>query len=200
MPNIEVNGKTYTVEVAKTDEEKEQGLQNVTSLEDNQGMLFCYDPPQSVSFWMKSTLIPLDIIFIDEYNEVISVQQGQPNDETPISEDNVAYVLEVNQGSGISAGDDVDLSEIEEDVDYEDEDEPEESNSTIMIVIGEKGKSQMELSGGERIFSRPNTKTLIKLSKKAFKSKKDNDYKALGRKVFQYIETQNTQEPEYTQV
>jgi uncharacterized membrane protein (UPF0127 family) len=199
MPNIEVNGKTYTVEVAITEEEKEQGLQNVTSLEDNQGMLFCYDPPQSTSFWMKNTIIPLDIIFIDEYNEVISVQQGQPNDETPIFEDNVAYVLEVNQGSGISSGDDVDLSEVEEEMEMEYKDDPEESDSTIMIVIGEKGNSQMELSGGERIFSRPNTKTLVKLSKKAYKSKKDSDYKALGRKVFQYIETQNTQEPEYVQ-
>lgn len=50
---------------------------------------------------MKDVEIPLDIVFIDEDQEVIKVQEGIPNDETFIEAPNVAYVLEVNAGSGI---------------------------------------------------------------------------------------------------
>ena len=48
-------------------------------------MLFYFDPPQEISIWMKDTLIPLDIIFIDEDEEVIEVHEGKPQDETLIT-------------------------------------------------------------------------------------------------------------------
>jgi uncharacterized membrane protein (UPF0127 family) len=70
---IKVNNKEYEVEIARTEEEKEQGLSNIEYLPDDEGMLFIYDEPQEVGFWMKDTLIPLDIIFIDDEEEVISV-------------------------------------------------------------------------------------------------------------------------------
>ena len=66
-----------------------------------------------------------------------------------------------------------------------------------MYVIGPDGQPQMELMGGERIFSRDNTKTLIRLAKKAKKSKLDSDYQKLGRKIFKYISIQDNREPEY---
>lgn len=134
---------------------------------------------------MKDTDIPLDIIFIDEDLEVISIYQGNPNDDTIAEEDNVLLVLEVSQGSGISEGDELDI---------EDDDEV-----PTMKVIAPDGSTQMELEGGERIFSRKNTKTLIRMAKRASKSKSDKDYKALGKKMFEYLKQQDQREPEYVE-
>ena len=69
---IEIGDKKYNVEVAQTDEEKTKGLQGKKELAEDKGMLFIYDEPQTVGFWMQDTDIPLDIIFIDEDFEVIS--------------------------------------------------------------------------------------------------------------------------------
>ena len=108
---IEIEDKEYEVLVAETEEEKVKGLQDVIEMDDDEGMLFVYDNPQHVDFWMKDTEIPLDIVFIDEDEEVISVKQGIPFSKEFISEDNVKYVLEVNQNSGIKPGDDVDFDD-----------------------------------------------------------------------------------------
>lgn len=136
-------------------------------------MLFVYDDPQDVSFWMKNTSIPLDIIFINEDEEVISVKKGIPMSEESITESNVQYVLEVNQNSGIKPGDE-----------FEEHDEDEEDDLPKMKVLAPDGTVQMELEGGERIVSRKETKVLIKKAKKAYQSKDDKDYKALGKYIF----------------
>lgn len=192
MEIIEIGGKQYKVELAETEAEKEEGLQGIKNLPDDQGMLFVYDKPQTVGFWMKDTLIPLDIIFIDEDQEVISIYQGKPEDETIVEEDNVKYVLEVNQNSGIEEGDELE---------FEDSEEEDKSNSKQppMQVIAPDGSVQMELQGGERIFSRRSTKILIKKAKKAEASKLDKDYKALGRYIFQELDRQDGRKPEYVQ-
>lgn len=182
---IEIGDKEYNVEVARTKEEKIKGLQEKESLGENEGMLFIYDEPQELAFWMKDTAIPLDIVFIDEDGEVISVQQGQPYDETLLEEDGVMYVLEVNQNSGIQPGDELDIEEDDDD------------KQPVMKVLAPDGSTQMELEGGERIFSRKNTKTLIKMAKRAYSSELDKDYKALGKKVFKYLHIQDTNTPEY---
>lgn len=187
--DILVGNKKYDVEVAENEEERMKGLQEVIEMDDDEGMLFIFPEPQHVDFWMKDTEIPLDIIFINSDLEVISVKQGEPMSEDFISEDNVQYVLEVNQNSGIEEGDDVIL-------DYEEDDE--EYEAAKMYVLGSDGQAQYELVGGERIFSRPNTKVLVSKAKKAYKTKSDSDYKALGRQVFKYLEKQNSNEPEYT--
>ena len=67
---IEIGDKKYNVEVAQTDEEKTKGLQGKKELAEDEGMLFIYDEPQTVGFWMQDTDIPLDIVFIDEDFEV----------------------------------------------------------------------------------------------------------------------------------
>ena len=182
---IEIGDKEYNVEVARTEEEKVKGLQEKESLGEDEGMLFVYDKPQEIAFWMKDTAIPLDIVFIDEDGEVISVQQGQPYDETLLEEDGVMYVLEVNQNSGIQPGDELDIEEDDDD------------KQPVMKVLAPDGSTQMELEGGERIFSRKNTKTLIKMAKRAYSSELDKDYKALGKKVFKYLHIQDTNTPEY---
>ncbi len=134
---------------------------------------------------MKDTLIPLDIIFIDEEMTVIAVHQGVPDSEEYITEDNTAFVLEVNEGSGIEPGDELEF-------------EPEEEiNKSKMHVLDADGNPQMELEGGERIFSRAHTKTLIKFAKKAAATQNDNDYKALGKRVFKFLQVQSETEAEY---
>lgn len=183
--NIKIGSKEYTVKVAKTGNEKEQGLQGITELPENEGMLFEFDEPDEVSFWMKDTLIPLDIIFIDDDLNVISVNQGNPESEEFITEKNVTFVLEVNQNSGIKPNDELEFSPNSK------------MNKEKMLVLDSNGNSQMELDGGERIFSRANTKTLIKFAKKAFSSGNDSDFKALGKRVFKFLETQDTNKPEY---
>lgn len=180
---IEIGDKEYNVTCARTEEERIKGLQGVTELKDDEGMLFFFEEPQTVGFWMKDTKVPLDIIFISEDMEVISVYQGEPENESIAEEDNVKFVLEVNQGSGIEEGDELDIEEDEE--------------LPKMKVIAPDGSTQMELEGGERIFSRKNTRTLIRMAKRASKSKEDKDYKALGKKMFTYLKQQDEREPEY---
>lgn len=182
---IEIGDKEYNVSLAITEEEKERGLQGKKELDQDEGMLFIYDEPQTITFWMQGTEVPLDIIFIDDEFEVISVHKGKPFDETPITENEVLLVLEVNQDSGIQPGDELEM---------EDEDKP-----PLMKVLLPDGSTQMELEGGERIFSRKNTRTLIRMAKRAYKSKLDKDYKALGKKMFQYLKQQDQRKPEYVE-
>ena len=74
-----------TVEIADDDAERAQGLMFRRELPAGQGMLFIYDSPRPVSFWMRNTLIALDMIFIDARGEVRHVHSmARPLDETPI--------------------------------------------------------------------------------------------------------------------
>ncbi len=61
---VNINGKTILLEVARTSEEQSTGLMNRTELARDRGMLFIFAPPRPVSFWMKNTLIPLDMVFV----------------------------------------------------------------------------------------------------------------------------------------
>lgn len=143
---------------------------------------------------MKDCDIPLDIIFIGEDKEVISVKKGEPNNEDFISEDNVKYVVELNAGSDVEPGD---VLEVDSDDDYADEESDLELDPNTMYVVGSDGQPQASLVGGERIFSRTSTKVIIRKAKKAFQSKSDVDYKALGRYIFKEIDAQNHRKAEY---
>lgn len=148
---------------------------------------------------MKDTPIALDIVFISPENKVISVQKGVPESEELITEHNVAYVIEVNQNSGIKPGDDVYFKEdFDEDKQEEISEESEESEGNLEI-LGSDGEVQAVLQGSERIFSIKNTKTLVNMAKRAYESKSDADYKALGRKVFEYMKQQNERPEEYVE-
>lgn len=183
---IEIHNKKYQVKIAESEADKIKGLQGVKQLSENEGMLFIYDEPQTVGFWMKDTEIPLDIIFINDDCEVVSIYKGQPYNENIAEEDNVKYVLELNQNSGVKKGDELDIDSEEE--------------LPIMKVIGPDGEVQMELEGGERIFSRKNTRTLIRMAKKANETKSNTDYKRLGNKMFSYIKQQDEREPDYVEL
>lgn len=190
--DITVGGKDFDVIVFSTEKQKEKGLMNVREMNSNEGGLFVYDDPQHVDFWMKNTFLPLDIVFIGENKKVISVKEGKPETEDYISEDDVKYVLEVNQHSGIEKGDKLEF----EDDEFDESSHP-ELDINKMYVIGSDGKPQMELEGGERIFSRISTKTMINKAKRAFVEKTDSAYKSLGKYVFKEMKAQDSRKPEF---
>jgi len=63
---VSLGKNDYNVKEVTSEEDKKKGLQGVKELPKDEGMLFVYDPPQEVTMWMKDTLIPLDIIFIND--------------------------------------------------------------------------------------------------------------------------------------
>lgn len=103
----------FIVEVAETPEQQAQGLAFRQSLEANHGMIFPRDPPGDASFWMKDTLIPLDLIFIRTDGTIARVAENAvPLSLEPIpSLEPVSAVLEIAGGRaaelGIKPGDKV---------------------------------------------------------------------------------------------
>ena len=90
----------FSVEIADDRAERAQGLMNRQSMARSEGMLFVYEQPQSVSFWMDNTLIALDMIFVDATGLVVRVHENAvPLDRTPIpGGEAVLMVLEINAG------------------------------------------------------------------------------------------------------
>ena len=90
----------FSVEVADDEAERAVGLMNRPRLASSAGMLFAYERPRHAWFWMKNTLIPLDMIFADATGRVTRVHAGaKPLDETSIDGgDGVSFVLEINGG------------------------------------------------------------------------------------------------------
>lgn len=109
----------FEVELAKSSLEKTKGLMFRKSMQDNKGMLFLFDREEKHSFWMKNTLIPLDIIWISDSNKVVFINKNtQPCKQffcpsiTPLV--GAKYVLEINGGLAekymIKVGDMVDIA------------------------------------------------------------------------------------------
>lgn len=99
---IENGEKTVriAVEIADDDEEVTMGLMFRENLDENSGMFFVFGDENYRSFWMKNTLIPLDIIFIGENFEIVDIEYAVPCKEDPCalykSSKPAKYVLEVN--------------------------------------------------------------------------------------------------------
>lgn len=190
---INIGDKSYKCKIAKSEEDKRQGLMNVEHLPTDEGMLFVWEDEDTHKMWMKDTLIPLDMIAINGDDEVTMVYPAQPKDETLISFIGSKYILEVNQNSGIKVGDDFEI------------DESDDLGKYIMKVIGSDGGTQFLLQGGERIVSRKETRVLIKKAKKA-ESVKDNEEafnracKSLGKYMFKVLYGQDHREAQYVQV
>lgn len=92
--------ENFVVEVADDTAERSQGLMFREAMPLSEGMLFVYDSPRQATFWMKNTLIPLDMIFADTTGTVTRVHANAiPGDLTPINGgDGVMFVLEINGG------------------------------------------------------------------------------------------------------
>jgi len=89
----------FKVEIADTPAAREQGLMFRKQMDAGHGMLFKMDTVKPVAFWMKNTLIPLDIVFIQIDGTILSVVTGKPEDLTPLQSGGpVSGVLEINGG------------------------------------------------------------------------------------------------------
>lgn len=115
---VTVTGKNgahkFTVEIARSPEEQAYGLMNRQSLAPDRGMLFPYAPPQEVSFWMRDTYIPLDLLFVAPGGTIRHIEsQAVPLSLDPLlSNGPVEAVVEIAGGRaaemGIAVGDTVD--------------------------------------------------------------------------------------------
>ena len=100
----------FQVEVASTPAEQQKGLMFRTAMGPDEGMIFPNNPPQARSFWMKNTVIPLDIIYIGPDRRVLNIVRGEPYSTTSLpSAGPVINVLELAAGRsdqlGIKPGD-----------------------------------------------------------------------------------------------
>ena len=110
--------KCFNVEIANTLEEKRIGLMNRKYLDPNNGMLFVFDQASVYNLWMKNTLIPLDMIWIDENNKISFIKENAQPCKTDICEifgpnEKAKYILEINGGVaekvGLKIGDKVEF-------------------------------------------------------------------------------------------
>ena len=94
-----ISGKVIQVEVADDEGERNRGLMMRRALSPDQGMLFVYPAERNLSFWMKDTLIPLSIAYINRDGVIISIRDMQPRDLRSVSSDGLArFALEMDQG------------------------------------------------------------------------------------------------------
>jgi len=114
-----INNNCFDIEIAQTEEEREKGLMYRSSLQLNQGMLFIFENEDKHSFWMKNTLIPLDIIWISKDGEIVYIEKSAPpcdSDSCAVYKSNkkALYVLEINSGKSeefnIKIGDKISFS------------------------------------------------------------------------------------------
>jgi uncharacterized membrane protein (UPF0127 family) len=117
-PDVEIQGKRITIEIADTDALREHGLMERTHMEDDHGMLFVFDDDAPRAFWMKNTKIPLDMLFFNADRKLVSVQHRVPPciaDPCPAYSSGAParYVLELNGGQaqklGLSPGDEMQI-------------------------------------------------------------------------------------------
>ena len=110
MRTLTIRDQKLTVEIASTAETRATGLMNRFSLRQDHGMLFVFEAPQPLAFYMRNTYIPLSIAFIDSQGRILNIEDMQPKDEsTHWSKGLALYAVEMRQGwfaaKGIGVGD-----------------------------------------------------------------------------------------------
>jgi len=190
---VNIGNKVYNCRLAKNEEDRRKGLMDIDYLAPDEGMLFEFEKEGTHEFWMKNTSLELTQISINDDDEVEYVYQATPNDETLIPFNNCKYLLEVNRTTDIQKGDEFEI------------DDSDDLNKYVMKVLAPDGSTQMNLQGGERIFSRISTKKMIKQAKKANSLREDpilfeRACKKLGKICLKELYAQNHRDQEYVQV
>lgn len=103
--SVKIKDKNFNLEVAKTLTQKATGLSNRTELCSDCGMIFLFSQDNTQSFWMKDTLIPLDIIWVNSQGKVVYLSTALPEPNTPDNQLKIykntkpaKYVIELNSG------------------------------------------------------------------------------------------------------
>ncbi len=109
---VRVGSHPLKVEIARTEPQRMQGLMDRKSLGREDGMLFIFDSPEYQSMWMKNTLIPLSVAFIDSKGEILNILDMEPETlDTHMAAGPALYAIETNKGwfaeRKIKAGDKV---------------------------------------------------------------------------------------------
>jgi uncharacterized membrane protein (UPF0127 family) len=108
-PTVMLHGHRFSIEIADTVAGREHGLMDRTSMPDDHGMLFVFPDAEPRTFWMKDTLIPLDILFFDSAKRLVTILRNVPPckaDPCPVypSRAPARYVLELNAGTAARIG------------------------------------------------------------------------------------------------
>ena len=105
VSTLTVNGQKIVAEVVTTPEQRSKGLMNRFSLQPDHGMLFVFEEPQPLGFWMKNTYIPLSIAFVDANGKIVNIEDMKPHDETTHWSRGLAlYAVEMKQGWFVAKG------------------------------------------------------------------------------------------------
>lgn len=113
--------KPYNLEIAKTLNQQSIGLSKRSNLCQNCGMIFVFGKDKTLPFWMKDTLIPLDMIWVNSQGIIVSIETAQPEPNTPIfklkmyqNSTPAQYVIELNAGDAnklnLKIGDKINLN------------------------------------------------------------------------------------------
>jgi len=107
---LNINGHTIRVEIANSEQARRTGLMFRNTLPENAGMLFVYRTEGRYAMWLKNTLIPLSVAFIDRNGRIINIEDMRPQTEDAHAAlGSAAFALEANQGwfakHGIRPGD-----------------------------------------------------------------------------------------------
>lgn len=186
---LALNDKTFEVEVANTPKQRKEGLsgRDITA---NTAMLFVFPKVGKHQMWMKDTHTDLDIYFLDQNAKVLELVAAKAEEAELLgSFAQVKYVLELPASTtqDIAVGAELEIPE-------QYKGNTEDSGTDELILLDEKGNHQMNLKGGERIFSREKTKQVVDGSMTA---KTDEDITNLGKLVADEVIAQDTRGPEY---
>jgi len=101
LPSITLNAGMHLIqaEVAQTPEQRSTGLMFRSAMGNNEGMLFAFEAPGQQCFWMKNTLLPLSVAFVDDDGSVVNIESMKPQTlDSHCSKKPVRFVLEMNEG------------------------------------------------------------------------------------------------------
>jgi uncharacterized membrane protein (UPF0127 family) len=103
--SMTLGSKKFSIEVAPDENTRDMGLMHRESMPADHGMIFVFPGEQPLTFWMKNTHIPLEILYLDKTGKIVSIQSMRPLDLTGIDSGKPAkYAIEVNPGAVAAAG------------------------------------------------------------------------------------------------